>query len=139
MTHEQAPAARAAIGRLTTLRDLLALLAALRELREPVTSPAGLRQSIALLLRLAELIGIEPAWIERLRRILEDPGAFNIVLAVVQYALGLASRDSSSGGVVRLAGCDGDEGVEVTAEALAEWLPPVIQIVGLLRQIRGEA
>jgi len=137
MTQQQTPPARAAIVRLGTLRDLLALLAALRDLREPVTSPAGLRQSIALLLRLAELVGVEPAWIERLRKILDDPGAFNIVLAVVQYALGLAAREAA--GTVRLAGCESDEGVEVTAEALAEWLPPVIQIVGLLRQIRGEA
>ena len=137
MAQDQASPAHAAIVRLTTLRDLLALLAALRDLREPVTSPAGLRQSISLLLRLAELVGIEPAWIERLRTILDDPGAFNIVLAVVQYALGLAAREAA--GVVRLAGCESDEGIEVTAEALAEWLPPVIQIVGLLRQIRGEA
>ena len=47
------------LGFTSKLRELLDLLAALREIREPLTSPAGLRASLELLLRLAEFAGPE--------------------------------------------------------------------------------
>jgi hypothetical protein len=115
-----------ALAPLGKLRELLALLAALREIRDPIATPIGLRQTIAVLIRLAELAGIEPAWIDRLRTILADPAVFNIVLAIVQYVFGLVETDEVS--------ARGQ--VEILAEAeFAEWLPIAIQVIGLARQL----
>jgi hypothetical protein len=123
-------------SRLAKLQDLLALLAALRELRDPLTSADGLRQAVALLVRLAELLGIDDAWTERVRSIVLDPGVFNIVLAVVQCLAGMALRDEMQD-AVRVLLAD-DHEVLVDAQGLIDWLPLVFQIIALLRQLRGE-
>lgn len=116
------------------IRDVLAVLAAIRDIREPLGSAEGLRQSLALLIQLAEVVGVEPAWTGKLRSILEEPGVFAIVLALVQYVLGTAPK-AASDDCIRMGAADGD--VTLHAADFAQWLPLVVQLIQLLRQIRG--
>ncbi|MGE0610278.1 MAG: hypothetical protein AB7O62_24525 [Pirellulales bacterium] len=116
------------------IRELLALLAGLREIRDPLVSEPGLRQSLELLLRLAEMVGVDPAWTARLRRILAEPGIFAIVLAIVQYALGTPAERTTDD-TIRMAAANG--AVELHAADFADWLPLVIQLIHLLRELRG--
>ena len=123
----------------TKLRELLGLLAALREIRDPLTSPEGLRASLELLLRLAEFVGVDPAWTRRLRSLLDDPRAFDVVLAIVRYLHGLmeteqvmqaiAERDPAA--VERLAA-----ETDVSAQDFLDWLPLILEIIALLREFR---
>jgi hypothetical protein len=115
---------------LSRLRDLLALLMAVQQMREPISSPAGLRQAIELLARLAELLGIDPAWIERLRAILSDEHVFNIVLAIVQYLL-FVLWDDDEVSVLDFSTC------EVDAQSFADWFPLVVDLLTLWRILRG--
>ena len=123
-----------AFPRWSKIRELLALLAELRDIAEPLTSAAGLRQSLELLLRLAEMVGVDPAWTDKLRAILDEPGVFAIVLAIVQYALGVAAARATDE-AVHMAAANGD--VQLHAADFAAWLPLVIQVIHLLRELRG--
>lgn len=115
-----------------TLKEILAIVTALQQIREPLTSREGLRASIDLLLRLAEAAGVEPAWTERLRTILENDDVLGIVLAIARFVLpdgddeeGEPSLETMSGGAI------------VESEAFVEWLPLVVQVLYLLRRLRG--
>jgi hypothetical protein len=127
------------------LRELLDLLADLRAIREPLTTPEGLRASLELLLRLAEFTGIDRTWTDRVRSVLDDPRAFDVVLAVVRYLHGLvapddvarliAQRDAAANDAVamtKLLTPDAD----VAAQAFIDWLPLVFELVALLRELR---
>lgn len=121
------------------LRELLDLLAALRAIRDPLTSPEGLRASLELLLRLAEFVGVDRAWTDRIRSVLDDPRAFDIVLAIVRYLHGLMESEqvvrliaeNDAAGVERLAG-DSD----IAAQDFLDWLPLILEIIALLREFR---
>ncbi len=76
------------LGAWSRLRELLQVIADLQDVSAPLTSPEGLRRAVELVLRLGELLGLDPAWLERLRPILTDDGVLNIVLAVWQFVLG---------------------------------------------------
>jgi hypothetical protein len=114
----------------TKLRELLDLLAALRDLREPLTSPEGLRASLELLLRLAEFAGVDRAWTDRVRDIVDDPRAFDIVLAIVRYLHGLTETEQV---VQAIAECNA---TDVAAQDFADWLPLILEIIALLRELR---
>ncbi|MEX2119302.1 MAG: hypothetical protein WD847_06895 [Pirellulales bacterium] len=53
-------------------RELLRLLAALRDISEPLTTPEGLKKAIATLLELAVFLGLDRELVERIRSILSD-------------------------------------------------------------------
>ncbi|MEX2138677.1 MAG: hypothetical protein WD894_05410 [Pirellulales bacterium] len=121
------------------LRELLDLLAALRAIRDPLSSPEGLRASLALLLRLAEFAGVDRAWTDRVRAVLDDPRSFDIVLAIVRYLHGLMETEQ----VVRLIAENDAAAVErlaaqndVAAQDFLDWLPLILEIIALLREFR---
>lgn len=124
------------LGRLARVRELLEILAAVRGISEPLTSPAGLRQAALLVLRLGELLGLDPHWTERLEQLLASDALLETVLAVVRYVLGSQGREQTDGSI-RAAGSDGRE-IVVDEASLLEWLPLVVQLLRILRQIRGE-
>lgn len=118
------------------LREVLQVIADLQDVEAPLTSPAGLRRSVELVLRLGELLGLDAAWLDRLRPILTDEGALNIVLAVWQFVLG-ARHESDVGDAIRCRVAGVEAPVVVTQQSLADWLPIVVQLISLLRIVRG--
>ncbi len=125
------------LERFKKIRELLDILSALRDLTEPLTTAQGLRQTIELLARVARLVGVDPAWIERLLSILDDQATFRVVLAIVNFVLNSIAR-KAEGGAVRIALAEDDD-VHLTAHAFTDWLPLVMQIINLLRQLRTQA
>jgi hypothetical protein len=122
------------------LRELLDLLAALREIREPLTSPAGLRASLELLLRLAEFVGIDPAWTDRIRRVLDDERAFDIVLAIVRYLHGLMTTEEVIQSIAQYnTAAEAPSRGEIAAQDFLDWLPLILEIIALLRELRRTA
>jgi hypothetical protein len=107
--------------RLAKLRELLDLIAALRQIDWPVDSADDLKAAIALLVRLSDLLGIDSQWTARLKSILEDPKVFEIVLAIVRFL----SSQIATHGAARV--------LEIEPKSLAAWLPIVLQILELLR------
>ncbi len=118
------------------LRELLQVIADLQDVNAPLTSPDGLRRAVELVLKLGELLGLDPAWLERLRPILTDDGVLNIVLAVWQFVLG-ARHEADGEETIRCQVLGTDAPVVVTRQALADWLPIVVQLISLLRIVRG--
>jgi hypothetical protein len=112
------------------LRELLSLLAALRDIREPLTSPDGLRASLELLLRLAAFAGVDRSWTDRVRTILDDSRAFDIVLAIVRYFDGLMETEQVVQSIAE------HNGTDLAAQDLLDWLPLVLEIIALLRDLR---
>lgn len=123
------------LTRLSKLRELLEILAALRDLREPLASPQGFRDALELLLRLAEFAGIDPGWLARVRQILDDPRTFDLVLAVVRYVEGLFDAEATAA----MNDDDLNQLTVVDAQTFADWLPIILQIITLIRQLRGDA
>jgi hypothetical protein len=159
------PLTTAALPLNTKFRELLDLLAALRDIREPLTTPEGLRASLELLLRLAEFTGVDRSWTDRVRTILDDPRAFDIVLAIVRYLQGLIATEE----IMQILGGDvgqtfpsanpedvgqtfpsanpGDVGQTFLsanpakpepphAQDFLDWLPLILEIIALLRELR---
>jgi hypothetical protein len=121
-----------AIHQLSDFRDFLELLVAFGQLREPLTSPTGLRQAIELFARLLELSAIESAWIERLRTVLADEHVFNIVLAIVQYLV-FFLWEADEEAVLDFTG----ESCGVDAPSFAAWFPLARDLLTLRRNLRG--
>ncbi|MBI2826381.1 MAG: hypothetical protein HYX69_17020 [Planctomycetia bacterium] len=128
---------RVPLSRLSKIRDLLDLIGAIRGITSPPTTAEGLRQVLALVLRLADLVGIDPTWTERLAAILRDDGVFNIVLAIVQFLMGAAGKEQADN-TFRVRVSNSAPEVVVDEQSFAAWLPLVIQLLALLRQIRGD-
>lgn len=125
------------LERFAKIRELLNILAALRDLTEPITTADGLRQTIELLARVARLVGVDPRWIDRLVSILDDEATFRVVLAIVHFVLNSVAR-KAEGGAVRITLSEDDD-VHLTAHAFIDWLPLVMQIINLLGQLRAQA
>jgi hypothetical protein len=133
------PQSLSGAGPLTRLRDLLRLIGELRDIVDPFTSRDGLRRSIGLLLELAQLMGVSDPWTDRVRAIVDDDRLLDVVLAIIQYLLGLASHEVRDGAVrVSMAG-EVERSVVVEQQSLLDWLPIVVQIINLLKLIRGDA
>jgi hypothetical protein len=129
------------LGFTSKLRELLDLLAALREIREPLTSPAGLRASLELLLRLAEFAGIDRAWTDRIRRVLDDQRAFDIVLAIVRYLHGLMATEEIVQSIAQYNASAGEAASrgDIAAQDFLDWLPLILEIIAFLRELRRGA
>lgn len=128
--------AQVPLGGLSKIGDLLGLIGDIRNITAAPTTADGLRQTLALVLRLADMLGIDPTWTNRLASILGDSGVFNVVLAIIQYLTGVAGAQQADNTIrVRIAA--GEPEVIVDEAAFAAWLPLVLQLMALLRQIRG--
>jgi len=121
--------------RLAPLRELLQLWLSLRDISEPLTSPEGLRKTLELIARLGELVGLDESIINRISTLLDNPAALNVVLAIVQYVLGVVGGRSQQGDL-RVTLLESREEVVVDSQSLVEWLPLVISLLNLLREIR---
>jgi hypothetical protein len=122
--------------RLLRLQRLAQLFAVLRRLTDPLTSPEALKQAIHTLLEIAQLLGLDDDWADRLQQVLEDERRFQIVLAVVRA---IAGWSGSIDGMNRLRVSSASQQVVVEAQAFVDWLPIVVQILQLLKQLRGDA
>ncbi|MEX0710899.1 MAG: hypothetical protein WD278_01030 [Pirellulales bacterium] len=121
-------------------RELLRLLAALRDISEPLTTPEGLKKAIAVLLELAAFLGLDQELVERIRLILSDERVFQLVLAIVGYLAGLLRLNGETGdGRLRLTAVDGQAEFNVETRGFLEWLPFVLQLIELIRRLRLEA
>jgi hypothetical protein len=126
-------------SRFAKIREFIDLIAAIRGLTDPISTAAGLRTAIELVVRFAELIGIDPGWTNRLREALDDEGIFRVVLAVVQYALGLMDGQLDGDGDGTTVVLASEEGTcVVTTQSFLSWLPIVLQLIQLIRGLRGE-
>jgi hypothetical protein len=114
------------------LRQALQLLADIESLPQPITSADGLRQAIDDLAQLATLLGIDSTWSDRLTTILSDQTVFDLVLAVVQALFASPMPPSPAPNPAPTAVL-----TTVDPQLLAQWLPLVVQIISLIRQIRG--
>jgi hypothetical protein len=119
---------------LAKLRDWLDLLAALGDFNQPINSPEGLRQAIAVLLRLGETVGLDPVWLARFGAVLEDPAVFDIVLAVEKYLLRLitaAPRPTPT------TGTQPGENITIQSLSLNDWLSLIAEVLQLLGRLRA--
>ncbi|MCE9604586.1 MAG: hypothetical protein K8U03_06730 [Planctomycetia bacterium] len=114
--------------RLGRLRDVLELLAAVRDLDAPLDSPEQFRKLIALVVRLGGLFGIDDAWVERLNTILTDDDLVQVVLAIVHYVLHRTSRDAGDRAILTQS---------IDRQSYIDWLPIVVELIRIVRQIRG--
>lgn len=132
--NEQAITTAGLLDRIGKIREILGLIGQLRGIREPLTDADGLRQSLDVLGRLAERIGIDADWIERITSILLDEDLFNVILAIVRLLAGFVASEQAENTVV-VAMADGTDAV-VEVQAFVDWLPLIVQILDLLREIR---
>jgi hypothetical protein len=121
--------------RLAKLRELLDLLAAVRQISWPIETADDLRRAVALLVRLGQLVGLDPSWSARLQSILDNPAVFDIVLVIARYLSSQLATDAASDAIFPLS--DDPVVLDIDAQSLAAWLPIVLQILDLLRQLRG--
>ncbi len=133
------------------LSEMLELLSALRGIEQPLTAPEGLRQSLELLLRLAQFAGVDPRWTARLRMLLDDRELFELALAIVRYLARVMDSyvgsavtpgdkpDTPSPAQPSIAAAAANPPappVTVDGQSFVDWLPIVLQILSLLRQLR---
>jgi hypothetical protein len=123
-------------GRFGSLRQLLDLLAQFGRLDEPITTPTGLRRAIELAVAAGRLFGIDPAWLDRLQSALDNRAVFAVLLALVQLAAQAATASNDDRGL-RVSSADAD--VVLTGQAIADWLPIVLELVELIRLLRGRS
>jgi hypothetical protein len=124
-----------ALPDLGRLRLVLELLTQLRDIKDPLTSLDGLRASIALVLKLTELFGVSEEWRKRLAQIFSDENLLLVLLGVLRLLQGMLDTQQENG--VLHVKCEQEQVVEVTAASFAEWLPIALQLIQLLRLIRG--
>jgi hypothetical protein len=117
------------------MRDVLELTGRIRQIQAPITSTDGLRQTIELVLHFADLLGVSSEFTDRLRQILTDENVFQIVLGIVRFLLGDGGVEASDG-KLRAAFADGSSTV-IEPQDFLSWLPIVVQIINLIRIIRG--
>ena len=133
MTESSAPTT--AFDSLGTLRQVLDLLAQIRNLNQPLSSAAGLEQALTLLLQLANLLGVSTTWTSSVQSILADPAVLNVVLLIVQQLLGESQTGTPAPSP---SPAPQAQAVAISEQSLSQWLPLITEIIGLIRQIRGE-
>jgi hypothetical protein len=123
-------------GRFASLRQLFELVSQIGRLSEPITSPTGLRKATEIVVSLGRLVGIDAAWLDRLRTALDNEVVFGVVLALVRLAAQAATASNDDRGL-RISSADAD--VVLTGQAIADWLPIVLELIELLRTLRGQS
>lgn len=125
------------VTNLGTLSELLDLLAKLSKLSAPLNTPDGLRGAIDLLLRLGSLVGLDSDWLDWLRGILEDQAVFNLVLAVLNYALSVIEPPQAGS----MSDLSHNSGTKLTTQAIpiAVWLSLFAEIAQLLQKLRAKS
>ncbi len=124
------------LARFSRIRQTLAVISALRRVRQPFTTPQGLKQSLELLLQLGRATGLDRPGLAPLQRMVEDEEAFQVVWAIVQYLGGLVCHEHGTAETLTLTARDGSQ-TSVSTAAFFRWLPLVVQVMSLLRQIRA--
>lgn len=115
--------------------EILRLIGELRGLRD-LTSPDGLRQAIEAVLGFAQLVGLDERFIEKLRTILADEQAFEIVLAIVRFLVGrIKLSERPEEGRFQIASEGGQFSGDVSVRSFVDWLPAVLQILDLIRRL----
>lgn len=125
-----------AADRFQRIGRIAQLLRLLQKFNGPLTSPENLREALGALLEVAGLVGLDQEWIERLEHIRNDEHVFQIVLAVVRAISGWSGAVAGDN-QVRVSSAS--QQVTVSAQSFVDWLPIVVQIIQLLRQLRGDA
>jgi hypothetical protein len=74
-------------SRFAQLRELLAIAAEMRELREPLGSPEQFQKLVGVAVRIGLLFGLDAAQLERWRAMLSDEQLFAAEASVVRYFL----------------------------------------------------
>ncbi|MCC7085945.1 MAG: hypothetical protein IT427_13160 [Pirellulales bacterium] len=122
-----------------SLRELLELVAMLRDFRQPLGSSEGLRSAIDMLLKLGQALGVDPTLLARLRSLSEDPHLFELALAVLRYALSF--RNPTSQSTISLESSSDTNQAEFSSQSLgfAEWFTLLMQLFELLRRLRKDA
>jgi hypothetical protein len=123
-------------GRFASLRQLFELVSQIGRLSEPITSAAGLRKAIEIVVSLGRLVGIDAALVDRLQAALDNEAVFGVVLALVRLAAQAATVSNDDRGL-RISSADVD--VVLTGQAIADWLPIVLELIELLRALRGRS
>jgi hypothetical protein len=116
------------------LRDWLALISAVRNFNQPIDSPDGLRQAIAILAQLGETLGLDADWIDQFRAALENPAVFDIVLAIDRYLLTLFAKQSQPS--LRVL-ADSSRDVAAQSLGIQDWLAIVTELLQLLSRLKG--
>jgi hypothetical protein len=125
------------LQQLGQMHDVLELIGRIRQVQEPITSPDGLRQTIELVLHFAELFGVSGELTDRLRQMLSDDNVFQIVLGIVRFLLGMGGEETAEGKL--RASFDVGNTRRIEPQDLLSWLPIVVQIINLIRLIRGDS
>jgi hypothetical protein len=119
---------------ITTLRNLLDLLASLRDLSDPFGSPSQLQIALQMLSNLATTLGLDSNWFAWLQAIQNNPQLLSLVLAVGQYLESMIEPTPTP-----TPASARRQPVDTTATALAidwnAWLSLVEEIAQLLQQL----
>jgi hypothetical protein len=118
--------------RMISLRDLFDVLAMLRDFREPLASPEGLRRAVDLLLKLGESLGLDRALLAKVREFADDPHVFEIVLAVLRFTLSFVGQDPQS----TIAQSTLTDDATAQSLSIADWFALVMQLLELLRKLK---
>jgi hypothetical protein len=110
------------------MRELLELLAALREWHPTLTTIEGLRGALGVVERLATLLGADDAWLTWPRRVADDEALLAIVASIVDYLWRGAANPHAVA-----AGAD----ASVIAAGWRDWLPLLLELIELLQALRG--
>jgi len=121
--------------RLSRLSRLAQLFAVLRRLSDPLTSPESLRQALGTLVEIAQLLGFDDDWGDKLQQMVNDERLFQIALAIVRAISGWSGNVD---GLNRLHMTNASQHIVVDAQSFVDWLPIVVQIIQLLKQLRGD-
>ncbi|HEY2827643.1 MAG TPA: hypothetical protein VGJ04_08595 [Pirellulales bacterium] len=124
-----------AFPNLASLRDLLNLLASLRNLSNPFTSADDLRTAVELLLNFGATLGLDPNWLAWLQSIHDNPQLLAIVLAVGQYLESLFDLVQPPASISNTSRRGADVHPAVAIQ-WTNWLALISQIVQLLEQLR---
>jgi hypothetical protein len=88
-----------------------------------------------LLARLGQLVGVDPAWAARLQAILDNPAVFDIVLAIARFVSSQFATDAAGD---QMLAHDDPVTLDIDAQSFTAWLPIVLQILDLLRQLKQQ-
>ena len=117
------------------LGSVLDWLDELRAAAAALATPDGLKRAVAILIDIAEALGLDAAWTARLQTILSDPAVLAVALVIVQF---LDSLLGASGQPASATDSPATDTVTLDAQAFADWLPIVMQILQVIEQLLGK-